>query len=308
MNFDFERLARAVCVLNTVKLPPLAFDRLQVRYRHWGVTPPAYWRSQHHPNPCETHKHPYYEICHAWTGRGKFSAFEPDAQWEVNAGDTFFARPGLLHHYGSALSDPLGICFWSILIESRRAAAGTSSESIGLLQSVNGGALVVRGNSRTAAVLTLIFDEALSGGQSERLAPLLRYLTLSFGARSEELNSPRARGDASRAGVNLGRLGQYLQDHCHRNLKIAEVAARSGYSSRHLARLFTQQYGESFSDYLMRVRIQTASHLLLDDTVSLKQIARKAGFNSMPAFVRSFRRFTGVTPGAYRQRSLGAAQ
>jgi len=106
--------------------------------------------------------------------------------------------------------------------------------------------------------------------------------------------------------VSLWNIRQYVQDNCHRKLRVSDLAVKCGYSTRHLARLFKSQLGESFSDYLARVRIQTASHLLLDDTFPLKQVARKSGFNSMPAFVRSFKRVTGTTPGEYRRRSFGA--
>ena len=308
MTADFERLSRAIGALNTLRPSPLAFGALQVRYLHWGVTPPAYWRSQRHPNPCERHKHSFYEICHAFTGKGHFTTFEPNGHREVGEGDTFYARPGLVHQYGSNLAEPLGICFWSISIEQRRTPSKKSTDAALPFHIVKEGDLIVRGNSRTTAVLSLLFDEALGGGSSERLSPLLRYLTLSFGGATHEKHSELSSSAGPEMKINLGQIGQYLQDHCHRDLKIDEVATRCGFSSRHLARLFKSQFGESFSDSLLRARIQTASHLLLDDSYPLKQIARKSGFNSTSAFVRSFRRFTGVTPGVYRRRSLGAAR
>lgn len=305
----FDRVSRAIGILNTLKLAPIPFGRLQVRYLHWGVTPPAYWLSRRHPNPCATHRHPYYEICHALTGKGTFSVFDPDRESNVAEGDTFFARPGLVHHYGSRLDNPLGICFWSFSIESRgRAFRARDSHAGGaLLDAANSGDLVVRRNWRASAALSLIVDEALDCASSERLAPLLRYLALSIGTTEMEQETRRpAAGQPT--GVSIGRIGQFIQDNCQRKLRISDVAAKCGYSTRHLARLFKAQFDESFSGYLARVRIQTASHLLLDDSYSLKQVARKSGFNSMPAFVRSFKRAAGTPPGEYRRRSLGAAR
>jgi AraC-like DNA-binding protein len=306
----FDRVTRAIGILNTLKLAPVPFGPLQVRYLHWGVTPPAYWLSRRHPNPCQTHKHPYYEICHAFAGEGTFTCFDPDQESKVVEGDTFFARPGLVHHYGARMENPLGICFWSFAIENRnrvKAAPGSRSAQM-LLQATNGGPLVVRNNVRASSALSLIIEEAFDSACTERLAPLLQYLALSIGETNLPLEDYPALPARETSAPSIGKIGQFIQDNCQRKLHISDVAERCGYSQRHLTRLFKAQFGESFSDYLLRVRIQTASHLLLDDSFTLKQVARKAGFNSMPAFVRSFRRFTGTPPGEYRRRSLGAAR
>lgn len=305
----FHRVSRAVGMLNTLKPAPISFGPLRVKFLHWGVTPPAYWLARRHPNPCEIHKHSYFEICHALTGRGHFHAFNPEFEARVAKGDTFFARPGLVHQYGADLDDPLGICFWSFSIEHRGRAPGSrdSQAAAVLLDAANGGDLMVRENSRVSSVLSLIFDEALESAAPERLAPLLKYLALCIGTkRFATAPSDSAHAAGKPGGVNLWNVRQFVQDHCHRKLRVADLAAKWGYSTRHLARLFKTQLGEPFSEYLSRVRIQTASHLLLDDTFPLKQVARKSGFNSMPAFVRSFKRVTGTTPGEYRRRSLGA--
>ncbi|HXD51342.1 MAG TPA: helix-turn-helix domain-containing protein, partial [Burkholderiales bacterium] len=264
----FERVSRAIGILNTLRLPAIRFGRLSLRYLHWGVTPPAYWTSRRHANPCEIHKHSYYEICHALTGKGTFTALNPVLELPVAEGDTFFARPGLVHQYGSALESPLGICFWSVSIEGRRSGSGRNSqEGTALLDAVNSGPLVIRQNARASAVLSLIFDEALGLTSSDRLQPLLQYLALSLRCQDQPLQPARAAdpGDAS-PGVNLWRICQFVQDNCHRKLRIGDLRDKSGYSTRHLTRLFKTQLGESFSDYLARVRIQTASHLLLDDS------------------------------------------
>ena len=64
-EWDMEQVVHAVGALNSMALPPFLVDGLQVHVHHWGVTPPAYWRSGRHPNPCVIHKHPNFEICHA---------------------------------------------------------------------------------------------------------------------------------------------------------------------------------------------------------------------------------------------------
>jgi AraC-like DNA-binding protein len=313
---DFERITRAVAALNAGRCEPVACGHLSVRFLHWGVTPPAYWQSRRHPNPCEIHKHPYYEVCHAFTGRGGFQTCKPDGAQKIQDGDTFFARPGLLHCYGSDAAPVLGICFWSFALEAG-AAHASWARSQALLDFAASGVTFVPGDGRTRAALELLFDEVLSGpADAARLHPILGYLAQHLAAaagpdtqdeRAPTAKMPVGAGGSSAAKV-LWRAQQYVQDHCHRELRIEELAERCGYSRRHLGRLFRKHAAGSFSAYLARVRVQTACHLLLDESYPLKQVARRTGFGSLPAFARAFKRQTGVTPGEYRARSLGAAR
>ncbi|MCZ7645209.1 MAG: hypothetical protein M5U26_07985 [Planctomycetota bacterium] len=84
-----ERAARAAGVFNATAFEPVDLGGgWRARYLHCGVTPPSYWRSGRHPSPCEVHKHPYFEACHAPIGRGGFTTWAPDLERPVRAGDT----------------------------------------------------------------------------------------------------------------------------------------------------------------------------------------------------------------------------
>jgi AraC-like DNA-binding protein len=311
---DFERITRAVAALNACRVEPVPYGCLRVRYLHWGVTPPDYWKPGRHPNPCAVHKHPYFEVCHAFTGRGAFQRYAPDETGRVAAGDTFFARPGLLHSYGSDAAPVLGICFWSFGIEGADAGPKTAAAQT-LLDFAASRETQIPGDGQTRAALELLFGEVLAGpAKAERIQPLLSYLVQHLaqcagtGQGIEPPVAPSKEWREPSVAKTLGRAQQYVQDHCQRELRIEELAERSGYSRRHLARLFREHTGRSFSAFLTHVRIQTACHLLLDESYPLKQVARRAGFGSLPAFTRAFKRHAGIAPGEYRARSLGAAR
>ena len=66
----------------------------------------------------------------------------------------------------------------------------------------------------------------------------------------------------------------------------------------------------SFFDYINQKRVEAAIKLMQSDTSSREAIidtALEVGFNSTSTFYNAFRKVTGQTPGAYRQRIVSEA-
>jgi AraC-like DNA-binding protein len=78
-----------------------------------------------------------------------------------------------------------------------------------------------------------------------------------------------------------------------------DLAAAAGCSRYAAYRAFRQAYGLSPSDYQRQLRMQTARRLL-SAGVTPAQVAADAGFADQAHLTRWFRRYYGVTPGAYR--------
>ena len=83
------------------------------------------------------------------------------------------------------------------------------------------------------------------------------------------------------------------------------AAEQAGISSSYLSRLFRQSLNVSFVDYLNGLRVAAAQELLVSSDRKVKDIAYMTGFNSTQSFFRIFKKFTGMSPGDYRQRSGG---
>lgn len=80
--------------------------------------------------------------------------------------------------------------------------------------------------------------------------------------------------------------------------KLAEEARLSRY---HLLRSFVLAFGETPGNYAARRRIAMAAELLGRTRKPVIEIAAEAGFASQSAFTRSFRRWRGISPLAYRK-------
>ena len=79
----------------------------------------------------------------------------------------------------------------------------------------------------------------------------------------------------------------------------AEVASRLNLSERSLGRRL-QERGSSFQGVLDSVRKDTARSLLACKDVDQFEIATQLGFSDSSSFIRTFKRWTGLTPGQYR--------
>ncbi len=83
-------------------------------------------------------------------------------------------------------------------------------------------------------------------------------------------------------------------------LSAQDLARALSTSERTLHRRLKQACGESPKEFIDRVRVDIARTLLETSTKSVKELAAGAGFVDEASFRRTFRRFVGMAPGAYR--------
>ena len=83
---------------------------------------------------------------------------------------------------------------------------------------------------------------------------------------------------------------------------ISQLVRYSGYSHRHLQRLFRNKTGMSVGDYIRRRRLTRAAILVRLTGYPLHDIAISVGFDSQSSFNREFRKRFGCSPGIYRHR------
>lgn len=84
------------------------------------------------------------------------------------------------------------------------------------------------------------------------------------------------------------------------SLSLDEVARWAGISGPYLSSLFTNLQGEHFVNYLNRYRVEQACEMLRTTSLSIADIGFRCGFNSSSSFIRVFKKYCSVSPGAYR--------
>jgi two-component system, response regulator YesN len=83
-------------------------------------------------------------------------------------------------------------------------------------------------------------------------------------------------------------------------LQVGAVAQDLAVSTEHLCRVLKRHTGLTFVTLLRRTRVRAACRLLQTTTLSMKEIASRAGFSSASRFDRDFKMVCGVSPSEYR--------
>jgi AraC-like DNA-binding protein/DNA-binding CsgD family transcriptional regulator len=94
----------------------------------------------------------------------------------------------------------------------------------------------------------------------------------------------------------------------HRPLTLELVARSVACSPRQLQRVYADFGQLTFHDDLAGRRLNAAARLLQRPSIPIADVARMVGYTQAPHFARMFRRRYGLTPSAYRTRSIQASR
>lgn len=94
----------------------------------------------------------------------------------------------------------------------------------------------------------------------------------------------------------------YIRKNFQKDLTLDEVSKIVDISPYYFSKLFKQETGENFIEYLTKVRMKNAETLLLDPSYSIKEVCALSGYGDPNYFSRIFKKYEGVTPSEYRER------
>ena len=109
----------------------------------------------------------------------------------------------------------------------------------------------------------------------------------------------QTQNNASRV-VNF--LKQYIDENWDQEVKLRDLATTLYMSEDYIGRLFKNETGKVFSQYLTEVRMNHALSMVRDTNKKVTEIALSTGYNSTSNFIAAFRRTFGATPMAMREQ------
>jgi AraC family transcriptional regulator len=93
-----------------------------------------------------------------------------------------------------------------------------------------------------------------------------------------------------------------VHSHLAENITLDALAGCAGLSRYHFARRFRASTGMTPHQYVLQERVAKARTLITRTNVRLAEVATTCGFADQSHLNRVFKRFTGVSPGIYRQQ------
>ncbi len=96
----------------------------------------------------------------------------------------------------------------------------------------------------------------------------------------------------------------YLEECYSSDLSRDDVAGLFNISANYLSNLFRSQSGVGFNSHINQLRIKRACHLLRNFNQTLDEVALSCGYHETGYFCRVFKKYTGQTPGEFRNTAV----
>lgn len=94
---------------------------------------------------------------------------------------------------------------------------------------------------------------------------------------------------------------QYVEENYNTALSTRDIAGRFFMNTSYFSKLFHEQMGCTFSNYLINVRVEKAKMMLTQTNMKLYDIAEAVGYTNVQYFSTIFKEKEGLTPSAFRQ-------
>ena len=122
---------------------------------------------------------------------------------------------------------------------------------------------------------------------------LRNYCTFKATVREYEGGLPK---------YKLKQLLDYIHANLAQDIKLANLAQVVGMSQYYFCQLFKQSMGIAPYQYVIQQRVERAKQLLKCREMAITDVALECGFANQSHFTKHFRKLTGITPKAYRER------
>jgi AraC family transcriptional regulator of arabinose operon len=231
-------------------------------------------------------------LIHTLGGRGRFGY--DGGELSAEPGDIILIRPGVRHDYGV---EPV-LRRWELLwthfhprphwlpwLDWPQAAPGLHRLQL------------PPGTARDELVQRFFDCHHLARGAGRRRQEWAMNVLEEVLLRCDALNPRHA---SSRVDERIQEAMEFLCQNLAGKITLGAMADAVGLSPSRLSHLFRQQTGVTPQQYLEQQRLERAMRLLELTSLSIKQIARRVGFESPYYFSLRFKRWKNISPARYR--------
>jgi len=272
---------------------------------------PGFVRCLKHGFPTELdrwHFHDEYELHLITQTTGK--AFVGDWIGPFSPGHLVLCGPRLPHNWVSIDTPAGGVSERDFVIQFDHAPIAASAAHLPELADL----LTLLERSKHGIEFFGLGDAALehwyrvkAGKGTARIAAFFDFLALLVSCSDYRLlSNVQLQGAANdEPGMDMiNEIVNRITDNLTEPLSMAEAAAQLGMPETRFSRFFRKATGNSYTDFVNRIRIHRACHLLMETEKLVADICYEVGFNNVANFNRRFLEAKGMTPSEFRRQSV----
>lgn len=151
------------------------------------------------------------------------------------------------------------------------------------------------------------------GGYTYRFESRKDYLAEILGADADSLKawymekmrvavSSINKGSTDHTHHLIKRAVEYIENNYSKDISLDDISKELNLSSYYFSKLFKDEKGENFVEFLTTTRVEKAKELMKDPDMSIKEISSICGYTDPNYFSRIFKKVTGYTPTEYKSK------
>lgn len=236
----------------------------------------------------------HYLLHYILDGQGIFKTAEQT--YELNAGQAFLIYPDAVTYYKADLDNPWTYCWVGF--------NGLNAENL----------LLMSGFLPSQPILT--DDEQRSVGRCMQslinMHPQGKARDLHLTAKIYQLMAALVENNRqdevipaqSRHQQYVEEVVRFIELNFANKITVSDIARNIGLNRSYLNALFKEQMQTNIQDYLIRYRVERALRLMINEALSIGDIARSVGYDDPLLFSKIFKKITGSPPSHYRKQLL----
>lgn len=221
---------------------------------------------------------------------GTLGIFEEKCRFEVRAGQALLLRQGRRHGGTEPLAPGLSY-YW---IHFRLRSAVETGRPVYRIRMPS--LVTVRRPDRLTELYRHFLDDQETGCLTPLSADLMMMLILDEAADGR----PVTASANDPAATLASRAERFIRLHFSEPLSTATIASALGCNPDYLGRMFNLAYGHTLTQAIHTCRHKNARAMLLEERLTIKEVAAACGFDDPGYFRRLFQRKEGLSPAAFR--------
>lgn len=258
--------------------------------------------------------HPRYEMAYHWHVEyeiiriltGSLHVTMDEKEFTANSGDIVFINSGILHS-----GIPSDCVYQCIVFDMNAFLKNNPRCSTYIKQIIDHSAFIYHHftpkNHQIHQIVWDIFNAMESQKTGYELivfGELYHFFGVVFSEKLYFSDSPQDRRDYRKI-MQLKKVLDYMEANYSSPVTLEQLSASVNMSPKYFCRFFYHMTHRTPIDYLNYQRIEHASYQLATTDASVTEVAYNCGFNDLSYFIKTYKKYKGITPGKSKIRANG---